>query len=82
MTDKFQGIDTDSLLAEIERRKIKKPATRQNFAYDSLRVICESHLDNIGKDENDFKEKIYRAAMEMWFGENVWEYISKLKALE
>ena len=80
MDERLKDIDTDSLLVEIERRKIKKPITIQNFAYDSLRVICESHLDNIGEDENDFKEKIYRAAMEMWFGGNVWEYISKIKA--
>lgn len=80
MTDKLQGIDTDSLLAEIERRKIKKPELILNFAYGRLQEVCETHLNSIGQDDSNFKDKIYKAAMEMWFGENVWEYISKIKA--
>ena len=78
-TMELQGIDIDILLAEIERRKTTKPALINNFSYGPLQEICEVHLDTIGQDtHSDFKDKIYKAAMEMWFGEGVWEYINAI----
>ena len=74
---KLQDINTDSLLAEIERRKIKRPKMILNFAYGRLQELCEIYLDVISTDKSnsDLENKIYRAAMEMWFGDSVWEYI-------
>lgn len=75
---KLYDIDTGSLLAEIERRKKERPKMIHNFAYGHLQEICEACLDNIDqKEDSDFKDKIYKAAMEMWFGDKVWEYINK-----
>ncbi len=76
--EKLQGVGTDRLLAEIERRKIERPNMIQNFAYGVLQNVCENHLNEIssGKNDSNFKNRIYKAAMEMWFGENVWNYIN------
>ena len=78
INEKLKEASTDSLLAEIERREIKRPKMIHNFAYGALQEVCQNHLNTIDQDDDNFKDKIYRAAMEMWFGEDVWKYINAI----
>lgn len=65
---------------------MKKPKliSKEDADFAPLLVMCKGYIDFIDSDDyhedNLYKQQIYEASMELFYGKDVWKYInSKIK---
>jgi len=80
----LKDVPVEELQAEIERRdKIRreqeKPKQLACIDLSELKAQCAYQIESL--ESGDYREKqyqyIYEAAMEAFYGKNVWEWINK-----
>lgn len=82
------NITTEDLLAELKRREeqakeAKKPRATALVApedLEKLKASCQDYIDQIAEDgyvDDDSKQWIFEAAMELFFGRLVWRWIGE-----
>lgn len=78
----LENISTDDLQAELERRKkvhSPKPAQVQIVNLEPLWKLCTAYindLDEKGYVDEDHSHYIFEAAMEVFYGKGVWNWIN------
>jgi len=55
-----------------------RPMPIDNPKLDNLKALCEEYLDEVerGDEDTDTKHYLFEAAMEAFYGKEVWEYIN------
>lgn len=60
--------------------EIKIPTINQEPNFKKLKEVCEDYMKFLRSEEyhsdNDFDHFIYEAAMEAFYGKDVWKYIN------
>lgn len=76
----------EDLQRELERRaNLKKKASKPeqlnpHGSLETLRELCQSYIDTIADEgyvDEDHKDYIFEAAMEVFFGGDVWDWINR-----
>jgi len=84
----LQDISTPLLEQELAHRKeqaikddVPKMYPRRSFNYTKLEKVCQEYIDMIAShkhyDLNDMEHYIFEAALEMLFGESVWDWVNE-----
>lgn len=62
--------------------KLEKPKQLENVNIQKLREICQEFIDYLDNDrdydeDHDYDNFIFERAMEVIFGEAIWDYINE-----
>lgn len=79
----LKSVSDENLEAEIERRKAANSCPQQltNPDIDSLKKVLyngvQSVIDNEGYSGKDFEHYVFEAAMEAFYGHDIWKWWNK-----
>lgn len=57
---------------------IKRPKLLDNPNVDGIKALCEDYLDEVelGVEDTDTQHYLFEAAMEAFYGKDVWKFIN------
>jgi len=77
----LKHISTEELREEIKRRNnsvIEPPKQIKCINIEPLKEICQSYIDALNQDgyiDEKYKQYIFEAAIEYFYGYKVWEWV-------
>lgn len=84
MLPRIEEIDTDDLRKELERREIEEktqaiPRAVESPDLTALKEICREYIDDLAEDgraDEDYNEYVFEVAIQTFYGDSVWEWVS------
>ncbi len=81
MLDNFTDVQ---LQIELDRRRKTKKETEKSrqlvvLDLELLRKVCQNHIDDLAADgyaDEDYVHHIYKTAIEIIFGKDIWKWIN------
>lgn len=61
---------------DLDSAKFENKIVEFENKLNELIELCKEHLDNLTEEDNDMEHYIYEKAMELCYGEDVWDYIN------
>ena len=79
----LKDFTVEDLKQELARRNLERPNMLVTVSLSDLKGRCQEYIDYLCSSEyhedalSDWKQSVFEAAMMMFYGDDVWEWINE-----